>query len=277
MSPILKEILKDGKFINKGLWLGPNYKMIWTTTHNNTFSVKSTLKLIKDGNLLQFSSTSTWPWKGIWKLTVIPKIKVFLWKLLNRGLPTKYKLLSRWWKGNVECELCKEAKENDYHILFQWSYNTQAWSLIADFTKVRIDHNLIVFILGYTGHSPHWSPSKGQSIYTIILTTLWYLWYAKYQMIFNNSRINPRDLSCKIFNHSLEHKHIFKQVEDINEIFLEPESYDFVARIDGSFKNSQVLAGAGWTLSKRNDDRIAVEALKLRIPLRHNCLLCLVL
>ena len=55
----------------------------------------------------------------IWKLKISPKIKHFLWKLNNDGLPTKERLRQNHIGITGGCILCQNNFEDTTHLLFQ--------------------------------------------------------------------------------------------------------------------------------------------------------------
>lgn len=95
LSPLMKEILKASSSIKEGIVFTSDSQIIWSITSNHLYYAKSALRLIRAGSLQNLENMSLWRWKNIWKLRIIPKIKIFLWKLLTGGLPTKNRLSSK--------------------------------------------------------------------------------------------------------------------------------------------------------------------------------------
>lgn len=89
LSPLMKEILKASKSIKEGTICSVDNKFKWGLDPKHTYSTKSGMNLIRVGSITNLQDKTTWKWKTIWKLKLIPNIKYFLWKLLIGGLPQK--------------------------------------------------------------------------------------------------------------------------------------------------------------------------------------------
>jgi hypothetical protein len=57
--------------------------------------------------------------KKLWKLPVVPKVRVFWWRVLRGILPT---LSRRHIMDNSTCALCKSESESVMHALIDCSY-----------------------------------------------------------------------------------------------------------------------------------------------------------
>lgn len=68
-------------------------RMIWRLAGNGKFSLTSTYSLLA-GHIEQINTINK-KFNVIWKARVLNKIKIFLWTLLNKRLPTNHYLHSR--------------------------------------------------------------------------------------------------------------------------------------------------------------------------------------
>ncbi|KAJ3688671.1 hypothetical protein LUZ61_017835 [Rhynchospora tenuis] len=67
-------------------------------------------------------------WEGIWKNKIIlPRIKFFLWRLINKGLPMAVHMHSRFPNFSPMCQRCYEDNEFDMHCLFFCENSRQVW------------------------------------------------------------------------------------------------------------------------------------------------------
>jgi hypothetical protein len=61
-------------------------------------------------------------WKRLWKLDVVPKVRVFWWRVL-RGIVPDYRTLSlRHIMDNSTCGICKDTSESLMHALIECSH-----------------------------------------------------------------------------------------------------------------------------------------------------------
>lgn len=58
-------------------------------------------------------------WKGIWKLKVPPKVKVFWWRVLHEFLPARQILHCRHLEPIANCKVCGASEESIYHVLVE--------------------------------------------------------------------------------------------------------------------------------------------------------------
>lgn len=90
---------------------------------NNCFTVKAvydSLSLSENGSLNKY----------IWKGKVPPKIKIFLWLLVNNAILTKDNLRTRNWNGDPRCVFCDDI-ETVSHLFFTCHVARVIWSIVA--------------------------------------------------------------------------------------------------------------------------------------------------
>lgn len=80
-------------------------------------------------------------------MKILPKIKFFLWKLIQGGIPVKARLVKRGWQGSQSCDLCPENSEDNIHAFFFCSYATQVWTLVESAIGIRITPAIIFDLL----------------------------------------------------------------------------------------------------------------------------------
>ncbi|KAL3536151.1 hypothetical protein ACH5RR_004612, partial [Cinchona calisaya] len=68
-------------------------------------------------------------WSFTWKLNVNNKIKNFLWRCLNRILPTNSSLHRRTGKGSPFCYRCENSPETIEHVFFFCEMAKEVWSI----------------------------------------------------------------------------------------------------------------------------------------------------
>ena len=67
--------------------------------------------------------------KGLWKLKIPLKIKIFLWYLKRSVILTKDNLAKWNWQGNQQCCLCHE-NEMIQHLFFDCRFTQMIWSTV---------------------------------------------------------------------------------------------------------------------------------------------------
>jgi hypothetical protein len=83
-----KEILRTPiRGVGADMW-------VWDLEKHGCYSVRSTYRLLDSGRQQQddmatMSTSSNDTWHRIWKLDVVPKVKIFWWRVINEFLSTK--------------------------------------------------------------------------------------------------------------------------------------------------------------------------------------------
>lgn len=91
----------------------------WKFTRDGSFTTKSAYAhiLTQDGLVRSLNSTIIpgW-WKKFWGLLILPKWKIFVWKILHNGLPTAVVLVLKGVPVNATCGFCHQHPETISHI-----------------------------------------------------------------------------------------------------------------------------------------------------------------
>lgn len=85
------------------------------------FSVKQGYELLEDSN----SCPS--PWSQIWKLRTPYKVRLFVWKICHKILPTKILLAIRLNSVIKSCSLCHTGEENIDHLFWSCPLSKEVW------------------------------------------------------------------------------------------------------------------------------------------------------
>lgn len=96
----------------------------WNFEKSGLFTVRSAYRLamnLRDAPDVDASSSSPDGerklWKRIWSAQVPSKVRVFAWKVVNNGLPTKANRCYRRLDEQSICELCGLAREDVFHAV----------------------------------------------------------------------------------------------------------------------------------------------------------------
>lgn len=67
------------------------------------------------------------PWSVIWKLKVPNKVKLFVWKICHRILPTRARLTVRLKREIQACLFCHEGSETIDHLFWSCPRSKELW------------------------------------------------------------------------------------------------------------------------------------------------------
>lgn len=85
--------------------------------------------------------------KRVWKIPTLPKIRMFLWRVISGAVAVAERLNSRGLNVETRCKLCNGGSESINHVLFQCSMATQIWRDAAivihpDALSLQLEDNL---------------------------------------------------------------------------------------------------------------------------------------
>ena len=109
---------------------------MWAHEGNGIYSVKSAYRALMIRNERQALEEGTDTgssidnqrlWNGLWKLNVMPKVKVFFWRVLRGFLPDECTLKHRHLRQVGLCKICMAMDEDMEHALLLCSHARQFW------------------------------------------------------------------------------------------------------------------------------------------------------
>ncbi|XP_078153121.1 uncharacterized protein LOC144548322 [Carex rostrata] len=151
-------------------------RLIFSPASNGMFSVKKAyLKLseLQNQNLSGVRSPQLQKeaWRIIWrKGSIVPRLRLFLWKLVHNALPLGAVLKARTSKGDSICAVCGEENEDAAHMVFLCSFARSCWfagplSVRTDFLTGNIHHSLVDI-----------ANNCSDDQWTLFVNSIWAIW-----------------------------------------------------------------------------------------------------
>lgn len=177
----LEDMNKLGKIISSVKLNGKEDKLIWLVS-GDKFSTKSGL-----ASLDRIEAIADWKWYFIWKIQVPPKVKLFLWKLHSKILPT-YSFLRKRINAQFVCDLCQFCLlevEDQSHLLWKCTLSKKIWQAVLAWwglaDKVNIEN-----LESMWRSRKIFSIKILRKIWELVLAaTIWSIWLARNDKIFN--------------------------------------------------------------------------------------------
>lgn len=119
------------------------------------------------------------PWQRLWKLHCPPKLKIFLWQILNETLPTATLLNSKYILPPPYCSLCGELDDTT-HCFLSCPLFTTLRHRISWINWAQLDFRQFFSKHIDCGHQS-WSVKA--------LFVFWHIWIARNNAIFRNTTI----------------------------------------------------------------------------------------
>ncbi|KAL2939042.1 hypothetical protein RDABS01_022491 [Bienertia sinuspersici] len=206
--------------------------------------------------------------KFLWAMSIMPKWKVFLWKILHNGLPLSSALIMRHIQVTDMCPLCGQEPETYQHLFRLCPLVQRVWA--SSSLGIRSTTNLsrpfhhwvkefLILFIEQDGHS-------GSRLLTFV-GILWEIWISKNNAIFRNDQVtNPSILHHIQQSASTRTTHTTFQKSDSYQIPTKPpdtppgfllahigQRKDNISQpillVDGSWSPIDNNAGSAWVLS----------------------------
>ncbi|KAI3880019.1 hypothetical protein MKW92_024786 [Papaver armeniacum] len=164
-------------------------RIVWTAGQGGDYTLRDTY------NALRAKGTKK-NWKSIvWFAHCIPRHCFIVWVALNRGLKTRFKLLSWGMDVNPVCVLCNLMIEDDMHLLFNCCYSVQVWDLLCTLLGIRfINHRDWEVQIQWVVAQFAGPKSVGTLKKLACNACIYHLWGERNRRIFTQKSVNPEVL-----------------------------------------------------------------------------------
>ncbi|XP_074314409.1 uncharacterized protein LOC141649624 [Silene latifolia] len=141
--------------------------------------------LVEDGELEVGQSdfaNEGWLWKVIWKVPVLPRIKVFMWQLCHDAIPTKANIARRMGSDDVACPRCHSERESCFHAIRGCGWGDEVWE------EVGVDKGVWRGDMLVRDWLEAALRELGEKERVLFLVTCWVLWERRNKLVFEGER-----------------------------------------------------------------------------------------
>ncbi|KAE8797985.1 Alanyl-tRNA synthetase [Hordeum vulgare] len=213
--------------------------LAWAHEKSGNYSVKSAYRALLNRNEQQAlgegsgtgtSVDQTHMWKALWSLKVVPKVRVFWWRVMRDILPDEKTLQYRHIRDVSLCKLCRAHEEDLEHALIHFSHARQFWDkarLVLDVKLQRL-------------HPSSWAGDiLCGSMFTTkeratIITIMWSIWSSRNRWTHDGEKFDP-----------------------VSSIKLTREA---LALLDVPKQQAAMLSGHGWRPPELDQVKINTDA-----------------
>lgn len=159
-------------------------KLIWNETHDGCFNVKLAHFLARQ--LLSKPCPSRVDrratWHSLWSSSLVPRIKIFIWKILHNIFPCAL----RGMEVNSICRVCGDFEESSEHVLLSCVFTKAVWSMIhPSFSDYISSLTGVISWFDIIDHAVQ------NNILNIVGCTLWNIWKNRNMANFELSTFAP--------------------------------------------------------------------------------------
>ena len=126
---------------------GGEDQVAWNFENSGIYTVKSAYRslvtqneqrALQGGTTTGTSQTDERVWNSLWKLKVLPKIRVFWWRVTRGILPDECTLQRRHIKESSRCNVCLAMDEDLMHALIHCSHAQRFWEEAQSLFEFRL-------------------------------------------------------------------------------------------------------------------------------------------
>ncbi|KAJ4792391.1 RNA-directed DNA polymerase (reverse transcriptase)-related family protein [Rhynchospora pubera] len=226
---------------------GRSDRLIFTPSNSGRFSFKGACNLLQH-NTPHLSDHSD-IWKVVWRCPgILPRIRLFLWKLLHDDVPVKSVFARMMRVQPPPCELCGLDQDSALHALFLCPIAEQSWLTSAIGLRVNAlpaDINQLVAWL---------SKQLTHQDFMRFANHLWAFWKARCKEVYEGKKIMVQQVSCMANSYTFLANLGDPPRRSVSTIREEDDNYRSVVeglycRMDGSY---QCQGNSGWAYTLYN-------------------------
>ena len=258
-------------------------KRIWPLTQSGNYSTKSGYAIalqFQQNDMCSMTDDQRVFCRTLWHLTIMPKWKMFIWKLWQNSLATSANLFRRGLLTSAECRICLDDDECNDHLFRQCPLAQDVWEASP------MTRSLLSLQMSFRDWLPHVlvqicnQDGRAGSLLPTFIAILWAIWKTRNHQIFRNIRATMEVFKVFYANglqeHSVFSEHsILTQGDDITN--APPPGFqrviygqfsnvdqDVLIRCDGAWDKSSHCGVAAWVADVCNSDYQVQDARVLR-------------
>ncbi|KAK8664005.1 hypothetical protein V6N13_083809 [Hibiscus sabdariffa] len=166
-------------------------EIIWRCDQSGAYSVKSGYKLLRNGCSAAQSNLVSRFYKQLWAVNLPPKLKITMWRVANKFIPTFASLRSKRLNVNDVCPLCQSSSETLEHLL-------------RDCYFVLELHNALDVSISQSADTDDWFTwlavlfcSLNESVKMRLIVSYWAVWFTRNKVVHEN--VVPSVSECVAF------------------------------------------------------------------------------
>lgn len=180
---------------------------------------------------------------------MIPKIKVFAWKLAKEALPVREVLRRRGMQLDPSCPMC-DLPESCEHLIFGCSWTKHVWNEMLGLSDAQHGCNSILQWMMHCSKDDMLPRQVTAARWAITLATCWEIWRARCNWVFQQRRPYPGKVVSKAR----------KMLEDWKAAKLEKETHIRRAQQSIQSEDRPMQQPANWVRPSTGVIKISCDA-----------------
>lgn len=158
-------------------------EIIWHYSNKGVYTVKSGYELVRSTSLDSVYMV-VGEWKKIWKLSVLAKVKLFLWRALHKVMSMKVNMLVRGLGVSDDCVLCGREHDNTLHVLINCDFTKQCCLKVP---LIRLFRDMMPLIVCFFAVCS----MEYMEMKTGIVMVMWQIWKERNEKLWNSKPPKP--------------------------------------------------------------------------------------
>lgn len=228
--------------------------LVWLPEKNGVFSTRSGYALAKTATTPNSAGSFNWS-QHIWNLKTLPKLKLFLWKIMNNALSVGEALRWRGIPGSFACKSCG-APETILHVLLHCPVAQRVWNLVPAINKPNPDSIATPGQLLQTCRLLTSLPPAGV-VSPLHPWILWSLWTSRNKLVFENRAFADQDVVDRAIKEARSWKNAQEKATGkppLGRVHLpihRPSSAATKCFTDASWLAASGVGGLGWIFKSK--------------------------
>ncbi|KAK2374683.1 putative mitochondrial protein [Trifolium repens] len=223
-------------------------KLIWQHDLHGIYSVKSAYNMLLN-QIDAIAENDKVQWKGIWNSHAPPKAKHLIWRICKGCLPTRSRLQERYVPCQLDCPLCENEIENDWHFLFECNDSRRAWQtaglesvIMRSIQRFNTPFDCLLDICSNTD-----VVTAGK-----VAMVVWVLWNNRNNWVWNQTKESGQQLGVTaiwMWNEWNEVQAVRNSSNSREQQFIQwqrPQQNWFKCNVDASFHHDIGKTSMGW-------------------------------
>ena len=235
----------------------------WLLQSSGSYSAKSGYtSLQKDGTIQEINARipASFNWfRSVWNTQTLPKVQLFLWKIIQNALPTGKNLQRRGLLSNTNCIRCGE-QETTLHLVFHCDFAQQVWNLVPwSSPLLSLQVSNFAEELDRSRHRLNLPPTGTMS--NLFPWIVWFIWTARNLLIFETRHTTPAEVLGKAIVAAKEWITAQVSTEKLTQLRTQATHQltnpldlhqTIICNTDAAWKPELKRAGLGWTFTNWN-------------------------
>jgi ribonuclease HI len=232
-------------------------KIMWKEERNGVYSVRSGYRKMMKEKEEWRQDRAREPWGLLWQVKAPQKAKHLLWRICRECLPTRVRLRNRYVNCTLECPLCLENFEDEWHLFFECEGSKEAWNVMGlghvISSRLQLFDRMDKLIFDVCAH-------ESELVAGRMAILIWTIWNNRNNLVWNEQRINARQVGFQAQHHWEEWHTICvvgretdQQVHEVTNLTWQPPLHGILkCNVDASFFNNEGACGWGWCIRGSN-------------------------